>query len=89
MKTETNTQTKSVEGQEPQEEVVKETPVASTPAASTTPERTYTVVKGDCLWNIAKKYYGDGSQWNKIYDANTGKIANPNLIYPGQVFGIP
>ena len=52
--------------------------------------RTYTVKKGDCLWNIAKKYYGDGSQYTKIYNANKGIIGgNPNLIYPGQVLTIP
>lgn len=50
---------------------------------------TYTVVKGDCLWNIAKKYYGNGSQYTKIYNANKDKIKNPNLIYPGQVLVIP
>lgn len=67
----------------------EEKTVASDPQPSTKPERTYTVKKGDCLWNIAKKYYGAGKQWNKIYDANTGKIVNPNLIYPGQKFIIP
>ena len=51
--------------------------------------KTYTVVKGDCLWNIAKKFYGNGSQYTKIYNANTDKIKNPNLIYPGQVLVIP
>lgn len=51
--------------------------------------KTYTVVKGDCLWNIAKKYYGDGSKWTKIYNANKSKIKNPNLIYPGQKLTIP
>lgn len=51
--------------------------------------QTYTVVKGDCLWNIAKKYYGDGSKYTVIYDANRDKIKNPNLIYPGQVLTIP
>ena len=49
----------------------------------------YTVKKGDCLWNIAKKYYGNGAQYTKIYNANKGKIKNPNLIYPGQVLTIP
>ena len=50
---------------------------------------TYTVKRGDCLWNIAKKIYGDGAKWRKIYNANKAKISNPNLIYPGQVFKIP
>ena len=56
------------------------------PAAS----QSYTVVKGDCLWNIAKKFYGNGSKYTVIYNANKGVIGgNPNLIYPGQVFTIP
>ena len=62
--------------------------VTSSPSKSTA-QRTYTAKKGDCLWNIAKKFYGNGSAYTKIYDANTNKIANPNLIYPGQVFVIP
>ena len=62
--------------------------VPSSPTADSA-KRTYTVKKGDSLWNIAKKYYGDGSQYKKIYDANTNKIANPNLIYVGQVLVIP
>lgn len=51
--------------------------------------KTYTVKSGDCLWNIAKKFYGNGAQYTKIYNANRGKIKNPNLIYPGQVLTIP
>lgn len=50
---------------------------------------TYTVVKGDCLWNIAKKFYKKGALYTKIYNANKDKIKNPNLIYPGQVLIIP
>jgi hypothetical protein len=34
----------------------------------------YVVQKGDCLWNIAKAKYGDGSLWTKIYEANKTKI---------------
>ena len=41
------------------------------------------------LWNIAKKFYGNGSQYTKIYNANRDKIKNPNLIYPNQVLWIP
>ena len=75
---------------------------ASKPKASVEPKRetvnspapsasqTYTVVKGDCLWNIAKKFYGNGSKYTVIYNANKGVIGgNPNLIYPGQVLTIP
>ena len=51
--------------------------------------QTYTVKSGDCLWNIAKKYYGSGAQYTKIYEANRDKIKNPNLIYAGQVLTIP
>lgn len=51
--------------------------------------QTYTVKNGDCLWNIAKKYYGNGAQYTKIYNANKGLLKNPNIIYPGQVLTIP
>lgn len=55
------------------------------------PEKTsaYTVVKGDCLWLIAKRLLGNGSRWQEIYDLNRSRISNPNLIYPGQVLTIP
>lgn len=50
----------------------------------------YTVVSGDCLWKIAKQFYGDGGKWSVIYNANKSVIGgNPNLIYPGQVLTIP
>ena len=67
--------------------VVVQTP--SRPATTAPTTRTYTVVRGDCLWNIAKKYYGNGSQYTRIYNANRDKIKNPSLIYPGQIFVIP
>ena len=50
---------------------------------------THVVQPGDTLWAIAKKYYGDGNQYPKIYNANKDKIKNPNLIYPGQKLVIP
>ena len=52
-------------------------------------QRTYTVVKGDTLWGVAKKFYGDGSQYTRIAAANSATVKNPNLIYPGQVLTIP
>lgn len=61
----------------------------STEDAPKASNQSYTVVKGDCLWKIAKKYYGDGSKYTLIYNANTDQVSNPNLIYPGQVLTIP
>jgi hypothetical protein len=64
----------------------RETTTSPAPAQATT----YTVVKGDCLWNIAKKFYGSGAKYTTIYNANKSVIGgNPNLIYPGQVLTIP
>lgn len=52
--------------------------------------KTYTVKKGDCLYNIARQFYGNPNEWKKIYNANKGVIGkNPNLIYPGQTYTIP
>lgn len=59
-------------------------PSANEPKAGTT----YTVQKGDTLWSIAKRFYGSGSQYGKIVNANPS-ISNPNLIYSGQVLTIP
>lgn len=53
-------------------------------------EKTYVVKKGDTLWAIAKRLYGNGTQYTKIYNKNKGVIgSNPNLIKPGQKFIIP
>jgi len=51
--------------------------------------QSYTVAKGDSLSRIAKRYYGDGNLWNRIYEANREQIRDPDLIYPGQVLRIP
>ena len=51
--------------------------------------KTYTVVKGDTLWGIARQFYGDGSAYKRIAAAKSAIIKNPNLIYPGQVLTIP
>lgn len=51
-----------------------------------TPAATYTVKKGDCLWNIAKKQLGDGTKYKEI--AKKNGISDPNKIYPGQVLKI-
>lgn len=50
---------------------------------SKTPEGSYTVRSGDCLWAIAKRVLGDGTRYREIAEKNG--IADPNRIYPGQV----
>lgn len=51
---------------------------------------TYTTVKGDYLWSIALRAYGDGYAYTKIYDANKEKIgANPNVLEKDVVLVIP
>ncbi len=53
--------------------------------------KTYTVVKDDCLWDIAKKgyIYGNPVLWPLIYWKNRNRIKNPNYIYPEQKIIIP
>lgn len=66
-------------------------PVAK-PAAKPAPPKpksvVYTVRPGDNLSTIAQRYYGR-QDWARIYNANRGSIANPNLIFPGQRLTIP
>lgn len=50
---------------------------------------TYKVVNGDCLCNIAKRFYGNEAQYPKIFNANRNILSNTNLIYPGQSLVIP
>ncbi|WP_350333745.1 LysM peptidoglycan-binding domain-containing protein [Coralliovum pocilloporae] len=45
--------------------------------------------KGDNLWTISRRLYGQGIRFSTIYLANTDQIRNPDLIYPGQVFVLP
>lgn len=75
--------------QTPAATVKQEEPAASPESnPAVTENKTHTVQKGDTLWAIAKRYYGNGSQYPKIASANPS-IKNPNLIYPGQVLSIP
>ncbi len=67
---------------------VKKT-VTVRPAPAVKQKKTYTVKKGDCLWNIAQRYLGRGSRYTEIYNLNRDKIKNANLIYAGQVLTMP
>lgn len=64
-------------------------------------QKTYTIKRGDCLWNIAKKYYGSGAKYTKILSANRSTLdkaarkygysncKNGNLIFAGTTIVIP
>jgi len=66
------------------------TPFASQPdVRGLDDERLVVVQPGGNLWTIARRTYGKGVQYTTIYDANQDQIADPDLIYPGQVFVLP
>jgi nucleoid-associated protein YgaU len=47
------------------------------------------VTRGDSLWLISRRTYGDGLSYALIYNANRDKIHDPDRIYPGQTFVLP
>jgi nucleoid-associated protein YgaU len=49
----------------------------------------HTVVKGDTLSAISKKYYGNANEYMKIFEANKPMLGHPDKIYPGQLLRIP
>jgi LysM repeat protein len=51
--------------------------------------RTYTVRSGDTLSSIAQHFYDKAADWPWLYHVNEVKVANPNLIYPGQKLQVP
>ena len=67
----------------------KENTEERTPTTEPPQQQSHTVVSGDTLWGIAQKFYGDGSRYTEIYEANKDKISDPHWIYPGQEFVIP
>jgi nucleoid-associated protein YgaU len=49
----------------------------------------HTVVSGDNLSKIAKKFYGDANKYPLIFEANKPMLKHPDKIYPGQLLRIP
>jgi nucleoid-associated protein YgaU len=64
-----------------------------TAAASANPVvaelQTVEVRRGDNLWQISRRIYGQGIRYSTIYEANTDQIRDPDRIYPGQIFVMP
>jgi hypothetical protein len=48
-------------------------------------EDVYKVVRGDTLWGICSRFFGDPQQWPNLWSINNEEITNPHYIYPGQV----
>ncbi|MFK5912822.1 MAG: LysM peptidoglycan-binding domain-containing protein [Woeseiaceae bacterium] len=63
-----------------------EAPSATMESSATS--TSYEVNKGDHLWGISGSSYGNPYQWPLIYKANSDKIKDADLIYPGQVLDI-
>ena len=66
--------------------------IASAPASSVPSaqwSKTHEVQKGDTLWAIAAKYYGNGALYPEIVEANQPMIKDADEIYPGQTLRIP
>ncbi len=66
---------------------VKPAPAASPASATAAGTRMYTVKKGDTLWSIATKTYGNGQRWQDIAKANPG--LNANSMRVGQKIVLP
>lgn len=58
-------------------------------AAETEQYRFYTVAPGDSLGAIAVKFYGNATYFERIFEANRGKLSSPNRIMVGQRLVIP
>jgi len=62
---------------------------AAATASGATSSRIYTVKAGDSLSKIAKEFYGNANEYNRIFEANRDKLNDPNQIRPGQELIIP
>lgn len=71
----------------PKTAVIKPIQITDPVQANTITSEEYTVKKGDHLWGIAVRAYGDGYQWVQIAQANN--LENPNTIHPGNVLTLP
>jgi nucleoid-associated protein YgaU len=68
-------------------QAIEETVVTVQKVAEPISEGTYTVVRGDNLWTIAVRAYGDGYKWTQI--AGENKLVHPDLIHSGNVLTLP
>lgn len=63
--------------------------IADTSAAGVDAPVFHEVKKGDTLWAISERAYGNGSKYQIIFEANRPMLSDPDKIYPGQMLRIP
>lgn len=63
--------------------------VTKTDAITVDPANSIRVEKGESLWDIALRVYGDAGQYQRILDANKDRITDPNRIFPGMELVVP
>lgn len=51
--------------------------------------RTYLVARGDDLWKIATRAYGDANRWYDIFNANKRQLKAPALVHAGMTLRLP
>jgi nucleoid-associated protein YgaU len=71
----------------PEPTTITQTPTIITNSSNAITATVYTVRRGDDLWNIAVRAYGDGYKWTVI--ANANHLTNPGLIFSGNVLQLP
>ena len=62
-------------------------PTVDTANSNSIKGTSYTIQKGDSLWDISVRAYGDGYKWTEIAKANN--LDNPDLIFSGNVLKLP
>ena len=69
--------------------IAPQTTQAAGSTGSSSASKTYTVQPGDSLSKIAKQFYGNANDYNRIFEANRDKLNDPNKIQAGQELVIP
>lgn len=72
----------ATDGSASEPRTIQQAPLASAPGA-------VIIRRGDTLWQISRRTYGQGVRYTTIYLANRSQIRNPDRIQPGQVFSVP